>query len=93
LLRKLAGRSGLTAVLDAALTQKGMFPQLSKGLLDGALKQVPAPFRRKILVRVDGARASHDLVGHLLGMSSPRKILLFTCSWMITASDEAALMA
>jgi hypothetical protein len=33
------------------------------------------------------------LVGHLLGMSSPRKILLFTCSWMITASDEAALMA
>jgi len=59
-----------------------------KEVLDGALKQVPAP-RRKNLVRVDGAGASHDLVGHLLSTSWPRKILLFTCGWMITASDEA----
>ena len=63
-----------------------------KEVLDGALKQVPARFRRKILVRIDGAGASHDLVKHLLGMSSPRKILLFTCGWMITAADEAAIM-
>lgn len=28
----------------------------------------------------------------LLGMSSPRKILLFTCGQMITPSDEAAIM-
>jgi hypothetical protein len=56
------------------------------------LKQVPARFRRRILVRVDGAGASHDLIRHLLAMSSPRKTALFTCGWMITAADEAAIM-
>ena len=55
-----------------------------KEVLDRALKQVPAAFRRKVIVRIDGAGASHDLVRHLLGLSSPRKTLLFTCGWMIT---------
>jgi len=64
-----------------------------KEVLDRALKQVPAPFRRKVLVRIDGAGASHDLIEHLLGMSTPRKTLLFTCGWMITGSDEAAIAA
>jgi hypothetical protein len=63
-----------------------------KEVLDRALKQVPAPFRRKVIVRIDGAGASHDLVKHLLTLSSPRKALLFTCGWMITAADEAAIM-
>jgi len=63
-----------------------------KQVLAAAIRQVPARFRRKILVRVDGAGASHELITHLLGMSSPRKILLFTCGWMITAADEAAIM-
>ena len=35
-----------------------------------ALKQVPARFRRKIIVRVDGAGASHDLITHLLSLST-----------------------
>jgi hypothetical protein len=64
-----------------------------KEVLDGALKQVPVPFRRKVIVRIDGAGASHDLVRHLLTLSSPRKTLLFTCGWMITEADEAAIMA
>jgi hypothetical protein len=63
-----------------------------KEVLAAALRQVPARFRRKILVRVDGAGASHDLTGHLLSLSSPRKTLLFTCGWMITGADEAAIM-
>jgi hypothetical protein len=58
-----------------------------KEVLAAAIGQVPARFRAKILVRVDGAGASHDLIKHLLGMSSPRRILLFTCGWMITAAD------
>jgi hypothetical protein len=62
-------------------------------VLDRALKQVPAGFRRKVIVRIDGAGASHDLVKHLLTLSSPRKTLLFTCGWMVTAADEAAIMA
>jgi hypothetical protein len=43
-----------------------------KEVLAAALRQVPARFRRKILVRVDGAGASHDLISHLLSLSSRR---------------------
>jgi hypothetical protein len=60
-----------------------------KEVLAAALRQVPARFRRQILVRVDGAGASHDLIGHLL--SSPRKTVLFSCGWMNTAADEDAI--
>jgi hypothetical protein len=52
---------------------------------------VPARFRRTILVRVDGAGASHELIKHLLALSSPRRTVLFTCGWMITEADEAAI--
>jgi hypothetical protein len=62
-----------------------------KEVLAAALRQVPARFRRAILVRVDGAGASHDLIGHLLSLSSPRKKVLFTCGWTITAADEDAI--
>ena len=58
-----------------------------KEVLAAAIRQVPARFRAKILVRVDGAGASHELIKHLLSMSSLRRILLFTCGWMITAAD------
>jgi hypothetical protein len=51
----------------------------------------PGPVPGKILVRVDGAGASHELIKHLLSMSSPRRILLFTCGWMITVADEDAI--
>ena len=60
-------------------------------MLAAAIRQVPARFRRKILVRVDGAGASRELVKHLLSMSSPRRSVLFTSSWMITAADEDAI--
>ena len=40
-----------------------------KEVLAAALRQVPARFRRKVLVRVDGAGASHELIAHLLSMS------------------------
>jgi len=62
-----------------------------KDVLAAAIGQVPARFRGKILVRIDGAGASHELIKHLLSMSSPRRILLFTCGWMITAADEDAI--
>jgi DDE family transposase len=62
-----------------------------KEVLAAALKQVPARFRRKILVRVDGAGASHDLIEHLLSRSTPRKKLLFTCGWTIMPADEDAI--
>jgi hypothetical protein len=62
-----------------------------KEVLAAALRQVPARFRRKMVIRVDGAGASHELIKHLLSMSSPRKTVLFTCGWMITAADEDAI--
>jgi hypothetical protein len=62
-----------------------------KEVLAAAIRQVPARFRRKILIRVDGAGASHELIKHLLSLSSPRRTVLFTCGWMITAADEDAI--
>ena len=62
-----------------------------KEVLAAALRQVPARFRRKILIRVDGAGVSHELIAHLLSLSSPRRTVLFTGGWMITAANEDAI--
>ena len=60
-------------------------------VLGDARKQVPARFRSKVIVRVDGAGATHDLMEHLLAIASPRRQVLFTCGWAITAADEEAI--
>jgi hypothetical protein len=39
-------------------------------VLAAAIAQVPARMRRKLLVRVDGAGASHDLITHLLSLAT-----------------------
>jgi hypothetical protein len=62
-----------------------------RDVLAAAIRQIPARSRRKVLIRVDGAGASHDLVEHLLAMSSPRRSVLFTSGWMITAADQDAI--
>jgi hypothetical protein len=62
-----------------------------RDVLAAAIRQVPARFRKKILVRIDGAGASHELVRHLLSLSSARRTLLFSCGWMITAAGEDAI--
>ncbi|MGH3274398.1 MAG: hypothetical protein ACRDNZ_08780, partial [Streptosporangiaceae bacterium] len=49
------------------------------------------PVPGKILVPIDGAGASHDLIKHLLSLSSPRRAPLFTRGWMITPADEQAI--
>jgi hypothetical protein len=64
-----------------------------KEVLADALKQVPAGFRRKVLVRVDGAGASHKLIEHLISLSTKRKTVLFTCGWTILDADEQAIAA
>ena len=62
-----------------------------KEVLAAAIRQLPARFRRRLLIRVDGAGASHELIKHLLSLSSLRRTVLFTCGWMITAADEDAI--
>src|SRR6202035_4465584 len=47
--------------------------------------------RSRLLVRVDGAGASHELIDHLLSLSSRCRTVLFTCGWAITGADEQAI--
>src|SRR6266542_2031642 len=60
-------------------------------VLAAALRQIPARFRSRLLVRVDGAGASHELITRLLALASRRRTVLFTCGWAITGADEQAI--
>src|SRR5262249_17432165 len=61
-------------------------------VLAAAIAQIPGRMRRRLLVRVDGAGASHELIDHLLSLASPRRMVLFTRGWMTapTAEDPIA---
>ena len=56
--------------------------------LSAALAQVPAGYRRNVIVRLDGAGASHDFIEHMTKLGTPGGKLLFTCGWTITETDE-----
>lgn len=58
------------------------------GGLSAAIAQVPAAFRRRVLVRLDGAGTSHEFIGHMAGLDIPGTTLLFTSGWTITVTDE-----
>ena len=60
-------------------------------VLTAAIRQIPARMRSRLLVRVDGAGASHELITHLLSLAPRRRAVLFTCGWMITGADEQAI--
>jgi hypothetical protein len=60
-------------------------------VLAAAVRQIPARFRSRLLVRVAGAGASHELIAHLLSLAGRRRTVLFTCGWLITEADEQAI--
>ena len=60
-------------------------------VLTAAIRQIPSRMRSRLLVRVDGAGASHELIDHLLSLSSRCRTVLFTCGWAITGADEQAI--
>src|SRR5436305_5469520 len=60
-------------------------------VLTAAIRQVPSRMRSRLLVRIDGAGASHELISHLLSLATPRRRVLFTCGWAITEADEQAI--
>lgn len=60
-------------------------------VLADALAQLPRAYRRKVLIRLDGAGASHALIEHLLSLSTARRKVLFTSGFTLTAVDEAAI--
>jgi len=60
-------------------------------VLTAAIRQIPSRMRSRLLVRVDGAGASHELIAHLLSLATTRRTVLFTCGWAITGADEQAI--
>ncbi|MET7519434.1 transposase [Streptomyces sp. NPDC005480] len=60
-------------------------------VLDEALAQIPHSSSAKILVRLDGAGATHDLHEHMEKLNTARRRVRFTTGWKITAADEAAI--
>lgn len=60
-------------------------------VLTAAIRQIPVRMRSRLLVRVDGAGASHELISYLLSLATPRRRVLFTCGWAITQADEQAI--
>jgi hypothetical protein len=60
-------------------------------VLGDAIAQVPPAYRRKILIRVDGAGATHDLLEHIEQMNRVWRSVKFTVGWSITDTDEAAI--
>ncbi|MFZ3492017.1 IS1380 family transposase [Streptomyces sp. 5.8] len=60
-------------------------------VLSGALAQIPGQATAKILVRVDGAGASHELHEHLAALNTRRRTVRFTTGWTITEADEKAI--
>ena len=56
-------------------------------VLTAAIRQIPARMRSRLLVRVNGVGASHELIDNLLSLSTRRRTVLFTCGWAITGDD------
>ena len=53
-------------------------------VLGAAIRQIPSRMRSRLLVRVGGAGASHELIAHLLSLAGRGRTVLFTSGWMIT---------
>jgi len=62
-------------------------------VLADAIAQLPPDQRAKILIRIDGAGATHELLEHLDGLNTTRRTVRFTVGWTITDTDETAIAA
>nr|WP_263008683.1 transposase [Nonomuraea phyllanthi] len=60
-------------------------------VLTDAPAQIPNSCQAKILVRVDGAGATHDLLTHLEGLNTTRRTVRYLVGWTITGLDEQAI--
>ncbi|MEV7969278.1 IS1380 family transposase [Sphaerisporangium sp. NPDC088356] len=60
-------------------------------VLSEALAQIPDSCQAKILVRIDGAGATHDLLNHLQGLNTARRTVRYLVGWTITEVDERAV--
>ncbi|PRY12441.1 DDE family transposase [Pseudosporangium ferrugineum] len=60
-------------------------------VLGDAIDQLPVAYRRKILIRIDGAGATHELLEHIEAMNRAWRSVKFTVGWTITDADETAI--
>jgi Transposase DDE domain group 1 len=61
-------------------------------LLDAAIAALPAKHRRRLLVTVDGAGASHGLIAHLHELAAkPGRQLVYSVGWETAERERAAL--
>src|SRR4249920_171721 len=61
-------------------------------LADAAIAAIPPAFRRKLMVTVDGAGASHGLIKHLDKLAArPGHQLVYSVGWALGEREKAAL--
>ncbi|MGW1530258.1 transposase [Streptomyces sp. NPDC002159] len=60
-------------------------------VLTACLEQIPQSSQSKLLIRVDGAGATHGLLRHLQALNTKRRTVRYTVAWKITPEDEAAI--
>jgi hypothetical protein len=61
-------------------------------VLDEAITQIPARYRRDLLITVDGAGSSHGLLDHLTTLNtSPWRTVHYSIGWDLGARERAAI--
>jgi len=60
-------------------------------VLADALARIPDSSRAKILIRIDGAGATHDLLNRLEALNTKRRTVRYLVGWTITDADEQAI--
>lgn len=61
-------------------------------VLDEAITQIPAGYRRNLLITLDGAGASHGLVDHITTRNAaPRQTVHYSIGWDLTARERATI--
>jgi hypothetical protein len=62
-----------------------------KSVLASAFGQLPLPLWSKLLVRIDGAAFSHEVLDHLQSLTTSRRRVRWVTGWAINATDERAI--
>lgn len=60
-------------------------------VMGAALAQIPGQASAKLLIRIDGAGATHALLEYLEGLATTRRTVRYTVGWTITGADETAI--
>ena len=62
-------------------------------VLRAAIEQIPPTHRGHLLVRVDGAGATHGLLDYLVGLNTTRRTVEYSVGWSIDVATEAVIAA